>query len=112
MGTRCEWDPGKGEKEWAMTTHLWVSATRSKESNAGFSLSLSSWGRYTGSCLQGIRKRVESRPKDPDGAPEGERSWQAGEAGVVCGLREEVGPRNAVSTSSSREGKRKGQVNV
>lgn len=54
----------------------------------------------------------KSRPKDPDGSSEGERSRQAGEAGVVCGLREEVGPTNAANTSSAREGKRKGQVKV
>lgn len=54
----------------------------------------------------------KSRSRDPDGSPEGDRSRQAGEAGVVCGLREEVGPKNAVSTSSAREGKRKGQVKV
>lgn len=42
MGTRCEREPGEGEKQLAKTTHLWVSATGSEESNAGFSFSFSS----------------------------------------------------------------------
>lgn len=111
MGTRCEREPDEGGKELAKTTHLWVSARKPRVKCKLFFflffMGMIYWKLFTRQDKEGGRQSAQR----PGGTSKGEKSRQA-EAEVVCGLREEVSPRNAVSTSSSREGKRKGQIKV